>query len=74
MNQGGVYRNSKHRLKSEEINQCEIITILGDRVRAGKVPMLVIDMAQSVFIPGLIKVVHRQGKMSLEDTEGCDDD
>ena len=37
---------------SEEIKQCEIITILGDRVRAGKVPMSVIDVAQSVFGPG----------------------
>src|SRR5882724_3062701 len=29
----------------EEIKQCEIITILGNRVRAGKVPMLAIDVA-----------------------------
>jgi len=48
-------------LKLEEIKQCEIITILGNRVRAGKVPMSVIDVTQLVFSPGLFGVVHRGG-------------
>ena len=61
-------------LKSEEIKQCEIITILENRVRAREVPMLAIDVTQLVFGPGLVRVVHRQGKMTLEDVEGCDDD
>ena len=60
--------------KLEEIKQHEIITILGDRVRAEKVLMSEIDVAQSVFTLGLFGVVHRQGKMMLEDMEGCDDD
>ena len=34
---------------SEGIKQHEIITIRGNRVRAGQVPMSVIDMAWSVF-------------------------
>jgi len=46
----------------EKIKQHEIIPILGDRVRAGKVPMLVIDVAQLVFGLGLFKAVHRQGE------------
>jgi len=33
----------------DRIKQCEIITIRGNRVRAGQVLMLVIDMVQSVF-------------------------
>jgi len=70
MNQGGVYRN---RLKLEKVKQHEIITILGDRVRAGKVLMLVIDVAQSVFSLGLLRVVCKQGEMTLEDVEGCND-
>jgi len=49
MKQGGVYRNGEHRIKSEEIKLCEIITILANRVRAGKVPMSVIDVTQLVF-------------------------
>ena len=36
----------------EEIKQCEIITIWGNRVRAGRVPMLVIDVAWLVFSLG----------------------
>ena len=59
--------------KLEEINQCEIITIFGNRVGAGKVPMLVIDVTWLVFGPGLVRVVCRQRKMTLEDVEGCDD-
>ena len=51
--------------------QCEIITILGDRVRAGKVLMLVIDVAWLVFGPGLFGVVHRQGETMFEDVERC---
>jgi len=61
-------------LKSEEIKQCEIITILGDRVRAGKVLMSAIDVAQLVFSLGLFGVVCRQGKTMLEDAERCDND
>jgi len=34
-----------------EIKQCGIITILGDRVGAGKVTMLAIVVAESVFSP-----------------------
>jgi len=60
-------------LKLEEIKQCEIITILRDSVGAEKVLMSVIDVAWSVFGPGLFRVVHRQGKTTLEDMEGCDD-
>ena len=41
-----------------KIKQCEIITILGDRVRAGKVPMSAIDVAQLVFGQGLSGVVN----------------
>ena len=48
----------------------EIITILGNRVGAGKVPMLVIDVTWSVFSPGLVGVVCRQGRTMLEDVEG----
>jgi len=58
--------------KSEEIKQCEIITILGNRVRTGKVPMSAIDVTQSVLGPGLVGVVHRQGRMMLEGIGGCD--
>jgi len=47
---------------------------LGGKVRAGKVLMLVIDVAQSVFGLGLFRVVHRQGEMMLEDAERCNDD
>ena len=61
-------------LKSEEIKQCEIITIFGNRVKAGKVPMSAIDVTQLVFGPWLVGVVCRQGKMMLEDMEGCDND
>jgi len=56
---------------SEEIKQCEIITVLGNRVGAGEVLMSVIDVTQSVFDPGLVGVVCRQGKTMLEDVEGC---
>jgi len=35
----------------EKINQHEIITILGDRVGDGKVPMSAIDVAWLVFGP-----------------------
>ena len=70
-NQGSVYRNSKHRVR--EIKQHEIITILGDRVRAGKVLMSVIDVAQLVFGQGLSGVFNRQGETMLEDVERCDD-
>jgi len=55
----------------EKIKQHEIIAIFGDRVRPGKVPMLVIDVAWLVFGPGLFRVVHRQGEMTLEDVEQC---
>jgi len=58
--------------KSEEIKQHEIITILGNRVGAGEVPMSAIDVTQLVSGPGLVRVVHRQVKMTLEDVEGCD--
>ena len=61
-------------LKSEEIKQCEIITILGSRVRAGEVLMSAIGVTQLVFGPGLVGVVCRQGKMMLEDMEECNDD
>jgi len=57
----------------EKIKQCEVITILGDRVGAGKVLMLAIDVAQLVFSLGLFGVVCRQGEMILEDVERCDD-
>ena len=60
------------RLKSEEIKQHEIITIFGNRVGAGKVLMSVIDVTQSVFGPGLVRVVYRQG-ITLEDVWGCID-
>jgi len=43
--------------KSEEIKQHEIITILGNRVGAEKVPMLAIDVTKSVFSPGIVRVV-----------------
>jgi len=56
-----------------KIKQCEIITILGDRVGAGKVPMSVIDVAQLVFGQGLSGVFNRQGETMLEDVERCDD-
>ena len=39
---------------SEGIKQCDIITIRGNRVRAGQVPILAIDMVQSVFSLGLL--------------------
>jgi len=58
----------------EKIKQHEIITILGDRVGAGKVLILAIDVAWSVFSPGLFRVVHRQRETMLEDAERCDDD
>jgi len=58
-------------VNSEGIKQCEIITILGNRVRAGKMLMSVIDVTQLVFSPGLVRVVHRQGRMTLEDLGGC---
>ena len=61
-------------LNSEEIKQCEIITILGSRVRAGEVLMSAIGVTQLVFGPGLVGVVCRQGKMMLEDMEECNDD
>ena len=57
----------------EEIKQCEIIAIFGNRVGAGKVLMLAIDVAQLVFGPGLFGVVCRQREMTLEDAEKCDD-
>ena len=56
------------------IKLCKIITILGNRVGAGEVLMLAIDVTQSVFGPGLVGVVHRQGKAMLEDVEWCDND
>ena len=43
--------------------------IFGNRVRAGKVQMLAIDVAQLVFSLGLFGVVCRQGETMLEDTE-----
>jgi len=58
----------------EKIKQCEIITILGGWVRAGKVLMLAIDVAWLVFGLGLFGVVHRQGETTLEDAERCNDD
>ena len=39
---------------SEGIKQHEIITIRGDRVRAGQVLMSVIDGVQLIFGPGLL--------------------
>jgi len=63
-------------LKSEEIKQHEISTIWGNRVRAGEVPMLAIDVIWSVFSMGLVGVVHRQGKMmwrTWKDVDGCND-
>ena len=59
---------------SEGIKQYEIITIRGNRVRAGKVLMLAIDMVWSVFGPGLFGVGCRHGEMRLEDAEECDND
>ena len=56
-NQGSVYRNSKPGL--EEIKQHKIITIWGNRFGAGRVLMLAIDVAWSVFSPELFRVVHR---------------
>ena len=53
--------------ESEGIKQCEIITILGNRVGAGRVPMSVIDVTQLEFGLGLFRVVHRQGETMLED-------
>jgi len=44
--------------KSEEIKLHEIITILGNWVRAGKVLMSVSDATQLVFSLGLVRVVH----------------
>jgi len=73
MNQGGVYRNSKHRVEVRG-NKLEIITISGNRVGAGEVLMSVIDVTWSVFGPGLVRVFCRQGKMMLEDVEGCNND
>ena len=76
MNQGSVYRN---RLKLEKVKQHEIITILGDRVRAGKVLMSVIDVAQSVFGLGLFGLSvdkerqcwrMQKGVMTIEITSG----
>jgi len=60
-------------LKLEEIKQNEIITIFGNRVGAREVPMPAIDATWLVFGPGLVRVVHRQGKTMLEDVE-CNDD
>ena len=57
----------------EGIKQHEIITIRGNRVRAGQVPMLAIDMVLSVFWSGLFRVVCGQEETTLEDAEGCDD-
>ena len=57
MKQGGVYRNREHRIESEEIKLCEIITISGNRVGAGKVLMLVINVTQLVFGLGLVGVI-----------------
>jgi len=57
----------------EKIKQHEIIPILRDRVGAGKVPMLVIDVAQLVFGLWLFGVVCRQGEIMLEDAERCND-
>jgi len=59
---------------SEGIKQHEIITIRGNRVRAGQVPMSVIDMAQLVFGPGLSGDVCRQGDMTLQDAEEYNND
>jgi len=59
---------------SEEIKQHEIITIWGNRVRAGRVPMLATDVVWLVFGLGLLGVVHRQGEMMLEDAEECNND
>ena len=58
----------------EGIKQHEIITIRGNGVGAGKVPMLAIDMVWSVFGLGLFGVVHGQEEMTLEDAEECYDD
>ena len=55
---------------SEGIKQHEIITIRGNRVRAGQMPMLVIDVVQLVFGPGLFRVVCRQGEMTLQVSSG----
>ena len=57
--------------KLEKIKQHEIITIFGNIVGAGEVLMSVIDVTQLVFSPGLVRVVHRQGRMTLEDLGGC---
>ena len=63
----------------EKIKQCEIITILGDRVGAGKVLMLAIDVAQSVFGLGLFGLSvdkerwhwrMQKGVMMIEFTSG----
>jgi len=43
--------------KLEEIKLGEIMTILGNRVRAGKVLMSAIDVTQSVFGPGLVRFI-----------------
>jgi len=51
--------------KSEEI---KLLIYWENRVRAGKVPMPVIDVTQSVFSPGLVRVFCRWG-MVLEDLE-----
>ena len=54
----------------EGIKQHEIITIRGNRVRAGQVLMLVIDMVQSVFGPRLFGVVRRQGETIIGGCRG----
>jgi len=58
---------------SEGIKQHKIITIRGNRIRTGKVLMSEIDGVWSVLSPGLFRIVHGQGEMTLEDAEECDD-
>jgi len=59
---------------SEGIKQHEILTIRGNRVRAGQVPMSAIDGVQSVFSLGLFGVSHGQGETMLEDAGECNHD
>ena len=59
-----MYRDGEHRIKSEEIKLCEIITISGNRVRAGKVLMSEIDVTQMVFGQGLFGVICSRWKDS----------
>jgi len=56
----------------EEIKQHEIITIRGNKVWAGQVPMSAIDMVCHYSAQG-IQGVCRQREMKLEDAEECDD-